>query len=380
MTNSANTYPKNGDNPTITNSDTLRPNIGICFSGGGSRALTCAWGQMLGLRTLNLIDKVRYISSVSGGTWASSIYTYLPDNITDDDLLGTYYPPEKLSLTESSGNLNVNNLNKHSLGQAPAAMGVKELTERAAIFLILNSRSNYKWLWADIVGKFILEPYGLRSKGKEPWISSKYFSLSLSYATNNFPHNAPSTDNFFFLRPGRPFVIMNNNIMEKVQIPDKDESNVVQLPNQVTPVSGGAQGQTPDATIIGGGSVTSYGVSSILDHDSSDSSPVEVTISQPYSLIDIVSTSSAFFAATIANFIKTQLSDSEKKKELIQRVEANLKPKHKKTLFAKAKADFIDILNIGEIIGKYLEEIVLNDLSFLGNIIPTYNLLANWEG
>ncbi len=61
MANKVNIYPKSGNNPTIAYSDSSRPNIGVCFSGGGSRALTCAWGQMLGLKTLKLFDKIRYI-------------------------------------------------------------------------------------------------------------------------------------------------------------------------------------------------------------------------------------------------------------------------------------------------------------------------------
>ena len=372
MADKANIYPRNENNPTISNSNSSKSNIGICFSGGGSRALTCAWGQMLGLKSLNLIDKARYISSVSGGTWASSIYNYLPDKITDDELLGTYYPPKNLSLTDGTGNLNVNNLNKYSLGQAPAGMAIDELVGWGAFFLLTNSSSDYKWFWAYIVGKFVLEPYGLRSEGVESWSSTKYFSLSQSYATNNFPAEAPSIDNFFFLRSGRPFLIINNNIIEKVQVPGKDTPNIVQFPNQVTPVSGGARGQTPNATIIGGGTVESYGYNSTLDQDSADSSPVEVTIPQPYSLIDIVSTSSAFFAATIAGLIETHVKDPKKMKKLVSRVEANLKPEHEKNLLAKAKRDFSDILDIPEIIEKYLGEIIVDNLS-LGSIIPSYN-------
>lgn len=67
-------YPNSVENPTLKYSDNSKENIALCFSGGGSRALTCAWGQILGLSQENLIDKFRYISSVSGGTWASSIY------------------------------------------------------------------------------------------------------------------------------------------------------------------------------------------------------------------------------------------------------------------------------------------------------------------
>lgn len=160
--------------------------------------------------------------------------------------------------------------------------------------------------------------------------------------------------------------------MEKVQIPGEDTPNIVQLPNQVTPVSGGAQGQTPAATIIGGGSVESYGYNSTLDQDSANSSPVKVTISQPYSLIDTVSTSSAFFAATIAGLIKAHVDDPEKKKKLISRIEVNLKQEHKESLLAKAEEDFSEILDILEIIEKHLGEIIVSELS-LGNIIPTYN-------
>lgn len=397
MVDKANVYPKSGNNPTISNSDSSKSNLGVCFSGGGSRALTCAWGQMLGLSTLNLIEKARYISSVSGGTWASSIYTYLPDKITDDDLLGAYYPPENLSLIDGTGKLNLNNLHQYSLGQAPAGLGIDELVKWGGLFLIENvfEQSNYKWLWAFLVSQFILECYGLRAEGKHSWSSSKYFSLSLNYSTDHFPEGAPSTDDLFFVRSGRPFLIMNNNIMENY------DSNVVQLPNQVTPVSGGAQGQTPDATIIGGGSVESYGYSSTRVHcqrsfvwsilrkwwaslrsthpttRQNTNDIVDITLSQPYSLIDIVSTSSAFFAETIANLIKTEVSDPEKKKELISQIEAQLKPEHKETLLAKAKEDFLDTLDIGEdiveIIGRYLENIVIKDLSFLDKIIPTYN-------
>src|SRR5215470_10910080 len=62
--------------------------IGLCFSGGGSRALSCALGQYRALNLLGLMDDVLYISSVSGGTWASAAYTFLPSDFTDDDFLG----------------------------------------------------------------------------------------------------------------------------------------------------------------------------------------------------------------------------------------------------------------------------------------------------
>ena len=47
-----------------------RNTVGVCFSGGGSRALSATMGQLRGLRALGVLDDVLFISSVSGGTWA----------------------------------------------------------------------------------------------------------------------------------------------------------------------------------------------------------------------------------------------------------------------------------------------------------------------
>jgi len=41
---------------------------GICFSGGGNRAMSAAMGPMRGLRALGLLGKARYMSCVSGGS------------------------------------------------------------------------------------------------------------------------------------------------------------------------------------------------------------------------------------------------------------------------------------------------------------------------
>ncbi|CAK8988210.1 unnamed protein product [Durusdinium trenchii] len=55
---------------------------GVCFSGGGSRALTVTMGVLRALESLKLIPHIDAISSVSGGTWASSIYMFAKDVMT----------------------------------------------------------------------------------------------------------------------------------------------------------------------------------------------------------------------------------------------------------------------------------------------------------
>ncbi|MEJ2042819.1 MAG: hypothetical protein P8X74_08715 [Reinekea sp.] len=365
MTNKANIYSKAGNNPTLEFSDSSRANLGLCFSGGGSRALTCAWGQLLGLETLKLASKARYISSVSGGTWASSIYTYMPDSISDDDLLGRYYPPAKLSLNDASGAMNVNQLGQYSLGKAPASMGLPDLMAWTGYFIYWYQESGYKWLWASIVSNFVLQHYQLNDKGHEPWVSGNSFSLSSSYANDYFPADAPDTENFFYVHAGRPFLIINDNIMKTVQTEIKN--NIVQLPNQATPVSAGAQGQVPDGSIVGGGSVESYGYNSTLEQNEAVESPVTVTIAQPYSLIDCVSTSSAFFAETLASYFNQHISDAGSRSELAREIKKLIPKQKRKTLLERLDGDIED--DIEKALLDFLQSNHFNPADF----IPEYN-------
>jgi hypothetical protein len=370
MTNKANTYPDSGINPTLANADTSKQNLGVCFSGGGSRALTCAWGQLLGISASGLADKPRYISSVSGGTWASSIYTFLPDNISSDELLGSYYPPAKLSLTGDNNTFDVNTLGPHSLGHAPKGTSLEDLIVYVATFLLLHADSHHKWLWASIVAEFILEPFDLRFEGKKPWISTRYFSLSSDYANRSFPEGAPPLTDFCYARDGRPFIIMNDNIMERVGSSGISSHSIVQIPNQATPVSAGALGRSPVSTLYGGGTVESYAYNSTLAGDSAMSPPpVTVEIEQPYSLIDSVSTSSAFFANLLAEHLQGILADSKERAELVRKVHDNLEAKHKK-LFRGKLDEFATELESR--LGKKLREKVDGRLKILGDELESY--------
>ena len=64
------------------------PSLGVAFSGGGTRSATMALGQLRGLRKIGVLDKVRYVSGISGGAWAAVpfVYTKMPL----DDFLGRF--------------------------------------------------------------------------------------------------------------------------------------------------------------------------------------------------------------------------------------------------------------------------------------------------
>lgn len=364
MSSQANIYANSEKNTTLEFSDASRENIAVCFSGGGSRSMTCTWGQLLGLEHLNLMSKVRYISSVSGGTWASSVYTYLPKDISDSDLLGSYVPPAKVALDSNFGHFDVSRLHgKYSMGQAPDSMNLIRLFVEITKFLVKNKGNleNLQWLWASLVAQHILEPFGLRKKGNKQWDSSMNFSLSLDYAKKNFPQSDLSLDEFFFVREGRPFLIMNNNILCDV------EKSLVQLPNQVTPVSGGVKGETPHGHIVGGGTAQSYALGSKLL--SRTNTLADISISQKYSLIDIVSTSSAFFAQYLAQKAKEYYLSDEDCSGMLKEIEEDLSEDEKKILIESVG---LEKNNLNDCIDSQLKDLFDLD-EFIDDIVPKYN-------
>src|SRR6266576_3133183 len=45
--------------------------LGIAFSGGGTRSASATIGQLRGLRQNGWLGRVRYVTAVSGGSWAA---------------------------------------------------------------------------------------------------------------------------------------------------------------------------------------------------------------------------------------------------------------------------------------------------------------------
>lgn len=89
-------YPEN-TYPAIRN----QTNTAFHCSGGGTRAFTTCVGAFRALRALKL-PKPKYLLGISGGSWFTTVYSYVPESVaSDDDLLGQFVAnPEELSLKE----------------------------------------------------------------------------------------------------------------------------------------------------------------------------------------------------------------------------------------------------------------------------------------
>src|SRR5687767_4767891 len=77
----------------------VKPNVGICFSGGGTRALSATMGQLRGLLSFGGLNNVDYISCVSGGSWASTAFAYYKAGAaSDEEFLGPITEPASITL------------------------------------------------------------------------------------------------------------------------------------------------------------------------------------------------------------------------------------------------------------------------------------------
>jgi hypothetical protein len=166
----------------------FRGTTGICLSGGGTRALAAAMGQLRGLRQLNLITEIDYLSAVSGGAWAAALYSYyktLPPGahtpIDDDAFLGPVTAPGDLQVnapaTPGQNWLGYNGPER--LGTAATRSLIESLVEVIGAWTMDaltaaggNHREKDDWvsalkqipwerLWGAAIGLTCFKPFGL---------------------------------------------------------------------------------------------------------------------------------------------------------------------------------------------------------------------------
>ena len=61
------------------------------FLGGGSRSYVASIGYLGALHELGLMEDVRYITGISGGSWATAVYSYYNvEGVTDSGLIHSF--------------------------------------------------------------------------------------------------------------------------------------------------------------------------------------------------------------------------------------------------------------------------------------------------
>src|SRR5215831_774126 len=147
-----------------TNPPDTPGNVGVCLSGGGSRALTAGMGQLRALSYLNLLGQVKALSTVSGGSWLGVPFAFLPANApADSAYLGSY--------VTDPGSLTVAELGTLPDGNAGVPLASDFFSpeflalEAYILWKIMDVPANM--LWQTIIGLNILSAYGLYQSGTD---------------------------------------------------------------------------------------------------------------------------------------------------------------------------------------------------------------------
>lgn len=360
-------------------------NVGICLSGGGSRAMTAGMGQLQALKTLTkngkcLLEQTKAISTVSGGSWVGTTFEYLTDaSISDDDYLGTYTPPGNLTKE------GLTDLPKSTIGyRCTSNFTIPDLLLQA-FWLKLTGTSTHM-LWQTLIGIHILGYYGLSEAGahRPPDSFFTYDGTSLKAITKANPGLSSETAHLIASgasRTRRPFLTCNMSM--SIEMPDGSK---LLAPVQATPFFTGIFSQPPQARDgddlpVGGGGIQSFAFSSDLEFFQPPET-AEVQQSRQFSLTDAVGVSSAAFAETLIQeaekFSRDQAAFVRQLQEKTPNVERLLKPhlsEEQVSIFNKAakKIENLDItqdeINDGKKFESYLLSHDLNLEEDFGSIL-----------
>jgi hypothetical protein len=157
----------------------VKPNVGVCFSGGGTRALSAAMGQLRGLISLDLLDDIDYISSVSGGSWAATAFAYYNQGAANDtEFLGVITEPADISIDK----LKV--LPTTSLGWGATLNLGDELDDAH------KAGTPNDLLWAATIGHVFFSRFGLYDPNDQAYFSLDAATVAKIRAANPSLANA----------------------------------------------------------------------------------------------------------------------------------------------------------------------------------------------
>jgi len=186
----------------------VEPSIGISVSGGGSRSMICAIGGFRALQNSSIVDEVDFLSSVSGGSWFSSIYMFAT-KYDADTLLGDEIYPEELTLSFLSS-------------QEPGKIGdtLETKSNEVALKLIAEGTPLNK-LWQYSIAEIFLSPFDLNDKDQK-YMAANENQVSAITSLN------PSLDSNDFLvqNPERPAYFTMGGTLEAPLLYQSDESNI----------------------------------------------------------------------------------------------------------------------------------------------------------
>ena len=136
--------------------------LGIAMSGGGMRAVCLSLGWTRTLHNLGILNKARYMSSISGGSWMHGPLSFL--NKTDRDGLnkffGSFIPPENCHL-ETMDRVPPEHSHEYAIYQSNLTFkAFKEYISHTS-----EQENDHRDFWSKAVGACFFDHYGLGEPG-----------------------------------------------------------------------------------------------------------------------------------------------------------------------------------------------------------------------
>lgn len=233
------TYPESSLQSLAGKSD-----FGIAFSGGGTRSAAATIGQLRGLKKSGLLEQVKYISAVSGGTWTAAPFTFLPDNFDEDEFLGDVVEPAKLDI--------------QTLRDLPKRSMVRVVSESVITddFLAEAAKLAGDEAYSRAIGNVFLDRFDLDS-------NKKFMTFDQETLTEVLARNPRTPDSryhleegdFYTARKGRAFFVAGATIFS-------DQKRTPKIHTEFTPYYSGTRNYFNLPEPIGGGYVESVGFDS----------------------------------------------------------------------------------------------------------------------
>jgi hypothetical protein len=224
---------------TIMSDFNDRPNVGICFSGGGTRSASATLGQLRALDSLGLLNKVRYISAVSGGAWTAMPFSYLPSEFNDNTFFGKYYPASKITMCD--------------LKKVPKGSMARSIKSSYIGWKLIFSIGRVDETFAFVLKNVFLWNFRLSR--------NKYFTYTEKYLGDNVlpgNRNVIDTCDFYVFRdaPNRPYLIVNGTVNPY----EKDDAYSKTIMHfEITPVYSGISVKSKNGQ-VGGVYLQSHGI------------------------------------------------------------------------------------------------------------------------
>eukprot|EP00754_Rhynchopus_humris_P019530 Rhum_TRINITY_DN14643_c8_g1::Rhum_TRINITY_DN14643_c8_g1_i1::g.107414::m.107414 len=199
----------------------------ICFSGGGSRAFMSSIGQLRALSYFGLIETTRYISSVSGGGWAASVFCFRDEILaSEEQFLGellyasgseapqsTFYEKQPTDW-RNGGSRRQPPLTMRRLAKMPEQyMGhaIWEENPDWTFYLNVFQGGANAAGWSKEISKRFLHPFGIECERYMTWNQA-----TLDDALERNDHL--TDDDFVKQNDGKPFLVLNSVLIAPTEM------------------------------------------------------------------------------------------------------------------------------------------------------------------